>query len=1037
MLKHTPYLVLVYFLCAFNFLNAATIVDFNANTVPTGSLSIGSPFSFSETTEVVNSTTLPGYSGQPIYCAFNETSGGVSLFSTSNTTNSGLKIRYNNGGTAGDFASALFLFKKDDFLTNFTAYAMDSANDTISGNIGFINASGGDRVSSVTVSIVIKDSLGYFISNSLAVTSGQNFSYEALDLNYSSFDPLSDGSSEVGTTGSSATPSFSDISYVGFRIDTIRGSNLSGVNVGLTEFSVTAIEQVVALSTDISLIELKSEVGTFAPQTFADSNTNYVLSGADAASFSIDGSGLLSFNTPPIYANQQSFTVIIDKSSGSNSEQETVTVTLQEGAGLTARQRLHARDDYNVLFIPIDDLRPLLNIYGEDEPLRPITPNFDRLAASGVSFTNAHCQFAICTASRASMLTGLRPDTSKVWHLETTFRDVLPNVITLPQHFGANGYTVHGIGKVFHGMNDTKQDVANSWNTGWVNPGSGLKKYYEDGQNRDNESWLTGTYESGTSITYDKAAAEDAGNNTISPVDVGEVDRDGNPIQDVDYADGYAASLGIAKIAEYAANDTKFFLAVGFQKPHLPFNCPKSYWDLYDPSEIDLSGYTGTRSMPLGSNRFTAPFGGEPFQYGTELVGVAHPDHNEPAPTEAEARHLTHGYMACVSFIDAQLGRLLDALEDPDGNPATNDSIVDKTIVVIWGDHGFHLGDHNGFFAKHTNYEISTRVPIIISTPQMASLGSNGSLTGAPVELVDIYPTLLDLCSLPVPDTNIQELEGTTLLPLLEDPNQPWKEAAFSQYNRYISGNKEGDTSLSSAGNGWGMGYSVRTDRYRYTEWWITDYQIQKIDTTATSADLNAHAIPSTVSEPSHYELYDYFNDPKETVNLYYNPGGNDYSAIISQLQSILHDDSETGYRGGGWRESATAAPAAYANTKAEWRQWYWSPGRPNAELLDDADPDNDGMKNKLEYAMGTHPFEFDQNPVSMSEDSASISVTYAEVTGRTDVSLIPESSTELSGTWSSSGVTSSTQGSQGVKTLKDASIDKINAKGFLRIKAD
>ncbi len=232
-------------------------------------------------------------------------------------------------------------------------------------------------------------------------------------------------------------------------------------------------------------------------------------------------------------------------------------------------------------------MRPLINAYGETEPLRPLTPSMDRLVETGIMFSNAHCQQAVCNASRASLLTGLRPDTTRCWQLSTHFRSTVPSIITLPQHFGDNGYTVHGIGKIYHGITSANQDESLSWKNGWANPSTG-NTWYE----------------------VDKAIAEDAGNNKISATDAGEFDRDGNPIEDADYNDGFAAELGVARIAEYAAdfhaNGTPFFLAVGFQKPHLPFNSPKSYWDLYDPDQVDLSDYTGIRQMPVGSNKFTA-----------------------------------------------------------------------------------------------------------------------------------------------------------------------------------------------------------------------------------------------------------------------------------------------------------------------------------------------------------------------------------------------------------------------------------------------
>jgi len=578
--------------------------------------------------------------------------------------------------------------------------------------------------------------------------------------------------------------------------------------IRVDDLEVTAsYDLVTQTSSSSELLELRTLVGNYTPSTFTASMVDYGLSGADAADFDISSSGELSFISAPVYANQPSYSVVVEMSDSqdpSKVEHETVTVSILKSAAITSRERHHPAGQYNVLFIPVDDLRPLLNVYGEDDPLKPITingesgtPNFDRLAASGVTFLNAHCQQAICTASRVSFLTGLRPDTTRNWNLESKFRDIMPNVVTLPQHFSDNGYKTFGVGKIFHGQSNNHQDDnhssgADSWNEGWQNPSNGRFNFYERGDNPN--VWNT----------WDKAAMSNS--SSVSATDVGEYKRDGvTPIEDSDYKDGYAADLAVGKIAEYAISGERFFLGLGFQKPHLPFNAPKDYWDLYDPSAIDMSNYLGVRSMPVGTNSFTSPYGGEPSSYGdgeAYLPTVAEPDLSiffvDRMPSLDSARHLIHGYMACVSFIDAQLGKVLYALEDPNGDGSNADSIADNTIVILFGDHGFHLGDHGAFWAKHSNYEISTRVPFIIRSPGMSALGTSGTTTNAPVELVDVFPTLLDLCSLPVPDetTRItaqddtelyQVLEGTTLLPLLEDSQQPWKSAAFSQYQRYIS----------------------------------------------------------------------------------------------------------------------------------------------------------------------------------------------------------------------------------------------------------
>ncbi|CAI8281296.1 MAG: Choline-sulfatase [Opitutia bacterium UBA7350] len=1024
----------------FSTLHGAQVINFTAEDI-TNFVSLNSDTNFSESSETLNSSTSSGYTGHPIHAGFEEE--GAAAWSANIYSGSGLRLRWNSGqGATGEICSGLYLFKKADFQAlSSGSIQMDANNDTINGIFGGLSANG--ATSAATIRIVIKDDLGYHISNPQNIISNIAFSYEARDLTYSSFTPtINDPNVGAGTIGSVSNPTFQGITWIGFRLDAVRGSNpAQGVNIGVKEFNAQAITLVNSSSQSNEVLEMRSVVDTFTPSTFADVSTTYSLSGTDAASFSISTNGELTFNSPPVYSAQASYSVVVEMTDGNNIENETVTINILEGAALTNRTRFHATGNYNVLFIPIDDLRPLLNHYGEDDPLRPITPNFDRLAASSVTFLNAYCQQAICNASRASVLTGLRPDTTKCWNLGTHFRTTLPNVVTLPQQFGTQNYTVHGVGKVYHGLSDKKQDNSPSdwgivsWEDGWQNPGTGLDTYYEDGTN----SSVWGT--------FDKAASEDAGHGTCSATDVGEFKRSGGAIADNDYKDGMAAQLGVAKISTYAAeyqnNGTPFFLAVGFQKPHLPFNCPKTYWDMYDPNDIDLSGYDGTRVMPAGTNRFTAPFGGEPFDYGIngtpELTGtwgstgLTSSDHNEPAPTQAELRHLIHGYLACVSFIDTQLGKLLDALEDPDGNPATSDSIVDNTIVVIWGDHGFHLGDHGGFMAKHNNFEISTRVPLIIRAPDLVNLGTAGTQCNAPVELIDIYPTLLDLCSLPVSTTSSHDLEGTSFLPLLEDPYQPWKEGAYSQYQRFISANKSGDTALSAAGSGWGIGYSIRTDRYRYTEWWRTTASNYPIfNGSESSSQLNIHEVDTGVSEPSFIELYDYANDPEETVNLAVISGGTDYSALMAELSALLNDDNAT-YSGDGWAQAASDAPATYPITQANWRAQHAAPGRSTSDLLDGQDPDKDGIKNELEYAFGTNPFVRDLSPVTGSVSAGQLKISYPVVNERNDIALVAKTSTILDpNSFSTIGVSVSNSTTQGNKTIMEAVIDTTESKGFL-----
>ena len=655
------------------------------------------------------------------------------------------------------------------------------------------------------------------------------------------------------------------------------------------------------------------------------------------------------------------------------------------------------RQKYNVLFLAVDDLKPMIGAFGD-----PIiqTPNMDRLAATGISFANAHCQYAICNASRVSVMTGLRTDTTKTWQLETKFRQTVPNVVTLPEYFRANGYTTKGIGKIYHGMTSSSQDETKSWSDGWTNNNS-PKKYYGTGPNSA------------------VAQSEDSGNRNASSTDRGVFERDGvTPVDDQSYSDGLNSDYAIARLAEYADdynnNGTPFFLALGFQKPHLPFNCPEEYWALYDAymAAYDLSHYTGVEdahkaSVPIGSLPFTAPYSGEPSSYS---------DTPTP-PTIADARRLIHGYLACVSYIDNLLGEVLQALED--------EGLADNTIVVLWGDHGFHLADHDGWWAKHTNYEQATRSPLIVRTPGMQDLGTAGALTNTPMELVDIYPTLIDLCGLPkFPQPQGLRLEGESFVPLLEDVNQPWRKAAFSAYRRVAYGNNNslGNTSIEYTGNM--MGYTARTERYRYTEWWATDGSETIGDVVV---DYDEKLDPD--GDPVFVELYDYLVDPAETVNLATDTG---YTAIKNELKAILDG-------GHGWSQTSVAPPVEYPSTVAEWQARHLITGYSSTDFDLSADPDADNILNIFEYVMGTHPLSPDFGALDSFVDDGDLVLEYNHVPTRTDVALAAKTTSDLvAESWTAAGVTESEVESFTNHSRRRASIPvDSGASGFLRLEAD
>jgi arylsulfatase A-like enzyme len=427
----------------------------------------------------------------------------------------------------------------------------------------------------------------------------------------------------------------------------------------------------------------------------------------------------------------------------------------------------------NVLFIAVDDLKPALGCYGD--PLAK-TPHLDRLAARGMAFTRAYCQQAVCSPSRSSLLTGRRPDTTRVYDLVTHFRKALPDVVTLPQLFKNSGYVSVAMGKLYHGGYDDPP----SWSRPLQNPrkpGVGprgqevLKKLKGDAQK----------------------AGEDASQVRGLPFEAPDVDDD-------QLADGDLALQAVEALGEL--KDKPFFLAVGFHKPHLPFIAPKKYWDLFKPSDFALPAVT---APPQGAPKHAPQFGGELRQYH-EVPKKG------PLPDEL-ARSLIHGYYASTSFLDAQVGRVLAELDRLD--------LARRTVVVLWGDHGWHLGDH-GMWCKHTNYEQATRSPLLVAAPGMKAPGKSSD---ALVEFVDIFPTLADLCGLAPP----AGLEGLSFKPLLDEPAKPWKKAALSQYPR-----------------GKLMGYSLRSPRYRAVGW-----------------------RPAGPPAPfDSFELYDLEKDPAETVNV-------------------------------------------------------------------------------------------------------------------------------------------------------------------------
>ncbi len=491
----------------------------------------------------------------------------------------------------------------------------------------------------------------------------------------------------------------------------------------------------------------------------------------------------------------------------------------------------------NILFIAIDDLRPELGCYGSEIA---ISPNLDALAEGGLLFERAYCQQAICSPSRASLMTGARPETIGVIENYTYFRDLNPDLVTLPQHFIAKGYEAVYCGKIYHGK-FTDREL--SWSRD---------------PSRDKLDIKVPRYPGGYALlenqeTYKKNKADMVakyGEEAKYGLGNGPAFESAD-VPDYAYMDGYNTELAIATMKELSEkSDKPFFLGLGFLKPHLNWVAPKPYWDLYDPERIPLS------------TQLHGPENGA--QMGLHPSFELRVRHGIPKEGEIDAelaRTLKHAYLACVSYVDAQIGYMLAALEEA--------GLRENTIIIVWGDHGWHLGDM-GIWGKATNYEIATRVPMILWTPDMPKK-NRGKKTNALVELVDIYPTLCELAGLALPD----HLEGFSFAPLLQHPDQDWKSAAFTQFptpalrewaaNPLSPGMRETyfgplieeveGRIIEQQKEKWDrelfenhlMGYAMRTDQYRFVVW--KDWR-------------DANALPLYV------ELYDHLADPLETVNI-------------------------------------------------------------------------------------------------------------------------------------------------------------------------
>lgn len=462
----------------------------------------------------------------------------------------------------------------------------------------------------------------------------------------------------------------------------------------------------------------------------------------------------------------------------------------------------------NILFILVDDLKPALGTYGD--PVA-ITPNMDRLAAKGMRFDMAYANQAVCAPSRFNLMLGSRSSSSGIYGFGQNFRDYYPKAITLPQFFKGQGYHTESMGKVFHIGHGTYNDEQ-SWSVPhhkdlvieYVDPASKKEGFTREEALFSNQS----------------AKGLPRGVAWESP-----------EVADDAYADGRTAARAVKRLKELSERKQDvqpFFLAVGFARPHLPFSVPKKYWDLYQKENLPLPTYEKApeNAPPYAVKRDTEIDQYKPVRPSSE---------QDPFPLELK-QQLIHGYYAGVSYVDAQIGKVLQALEES--------GLDENTIVVLWGDHGYHLGEM-GIWTKHVNYERANKIPLLVVAP---GVSQPATVTSQLVETVDIYPTLVELAGFSQPKVE-QPFDGTSLVPLLRNPKANIRNHAYHCFPR-----------------GGRLGRAIRTDRYRLVEW-------KKIGEPVESAE---------------YELYDYQNSDVEMKNI-----AKDKPSVLEEMKKILASHPE------------------------------------------------------------------------------------------------------------------------------------------------
>lgn len=466
----------------------------------------------------------------------------------------------------------------------------------------------------------------------------------------------------------------------------------------------------------------------------------------------------------------------------------------------------------NVLLLLVDDLKPALGCYGDGTAR---TPHLDALAARGMRFDAAYCNQAVCAPSRYNLMLGSHASSTGLYGLGSDLRAAIPDAVTMPQHFAKHGYRTESLGKVFHIGHGNEGD-----------PASFMVPHFKEKV----IEYVDPASTPGGKLTREEAMFTNAKLTDPGLGDYNDLPRgaayESPDVIDEAYADGRVAQETLARLraakARREKEGTPFFIAAGFARPHLPFSAPKKYWDLYDAATLPMPG---NGNLPTDSPKVAHKHGGEIRNY------FPVPDKNDPAEISDEVkRKLIHGYYASTSYVDAQIGKVIAGLEEM--------GLTENTIIVLWGDHGFHLGDL-GIWTKHTNYEQANRIPILITAPGVTT---PGSATGQLSETVDLFPTLAELAGLPAP-AGPQPIDGVSLVPVLRDPAARVRDHAFHLFPKAT------------------LGRAIRTERYRLVEW----------------------KKPGADPASAQYELYDYADGFVEEKNIAATSPG-----VVGELKAIL-----------------------------------------------------------------------------------------------------------------------------------------------------